>query len=132
MTRPLKLDKRGRLEIPEADLQRASRELLMAHHWLIFPQSVTIVCRKCGAGVHVPGAQAGQPDDLALKPGPRASEFCATWWRAVYIEYKRRGKKARPDQALYHAALRREGFEVLVISSVEQLAEWMGVKLGSR
>ena len=132
MTRPLKLDKRGRLEIPETGVQRACRDLLLAHRWMIIPRPVTIPCRHCGAGVRVPGTWEGQPDDLIMKCGPRGSAFLGNWWRVVFLEYKRHGEKARPNQSLYHAALRREGFEVLVISSVEQLAEWMGVKLGSR
>ena len=129
MTRPLKLDKRGRLEIPEDDVQRACDDLLRAYRWRVIPQPVTFPCPHCGRPVYIPGAVKGQPDRKVMKAGPRASDFRANWWRVVFIEYKRRGKKARPNQALYHAALRRE---MLVISSLEELADWMGVKLEGR
>lgn len=129
MNKALKLGKRGNLEIPEADVQRACDDLLAAHRWILEPQPVTIPCPCCGNPVYVPGAQKGQPDRRALQRGPRGSDFLGNWWRIVFIEYKRRGKKARPDQRLYHAALRHEGFEVLVIDKTEDLAEWMGVKL---
>jgi len=130
MTGPLKLDERGKLEIPEAEVQRACDDLLAAYRWRVKPQPVTIPCPHCGRPVYIPGAQKGQPDRMIMKAGPRGSDFRGNWWRIVFVELKRRGKKARPDQALYHAALRREGFEVLVIDRIKELAEWMGVKLG--
>jgi len=51
----------------------------------------------------------GWPDKLYLFSGPRV----------LFVEYKRKGGKARPDQDRVHQRLRRRGFAVAVIDSKE-------------
>lgn len=52
---------------------------------------------------------AGVPDRLVLMPGGQA----------IFIELKAPGKKARPLQMARHEMLRRLGFPVYVIDSME-------------
>lgn len=125
MTRPLKLDKRGKLLIPEADVQKACDDLLEAHGWKVIPQPVTVPCQNCGNPVYLPGAHRGQPDRLAIRGDPLEE----TPISAVFIEYKRRGKKPTREQRIYHEFLHKQGFTVIAPDSLEKLAEWMGVKL---
>lgn len=131
MSKALKLNNRGKLEIPEADVQRVGDDLMQAHGWRCIPQPVTIPCRSCGQGVNVPGADEGQPDRLYIRPyapwTPARAPSCS---RVIaFVEYKKRGKKAGLLQLAYHEYLRKLGFTVLVWDKIEDVADWLGVKL---
>ena len=54
----------------------------------------------------------GVPDRMALLPNGRMA----------FVEVKAPGKKARPIQKLRHKTLRRLGYKVYVIDSVEQIS----------
>lgn len=56
----------------------------------------------------LPTFVGGLPDRLVLYKG-----------KAVFVELKSRGKRARPDQVKVHEKLRGFGFEVFVIDSSE-------------
>jgi hypothetical protein len=55
-------------------------------------------------------SRRGFPDRLLFFPGARL----------LFVETKRAGKKARPDQDLCHRKLRRRGFAVVVVDSIDQ------------
>lgn len=62
--------------------------------------------RRLG-GLPVKGNLRGRrdwPDKLYFFPGARL----------LFVEYKRRGKEARPSQSGVHRKLRRRGFQVIV------------------
>ena len=54
----------------------------------------------------------GAPDRLVMLPH-----------RTVWVELKAPGKKAKPYQAREHAVMRRYGFDVVVIDSIEAIEE---------
>ena len=54
---------------------------------------------------------AGMPDRLVLLPGGRMA----------FVEVKRPGEKPRPLQKARHRMLRRLGFKVYVLDSVEKI-----------
>ena len=58
----------------------------------------------------LPTFVSGLPDRLVLYKG-----------RALFVELKSTGKRARPDQLRVHEKLRGYGFEVVVIDSKEEV-----------
>lgn len=53
------------------------------------------------------------PDKFYFFPGARL----------LFVEYKRPGEEAEPDQAAVHRKLRRRGFQVCVIDDAEEAEE---------
>lgn len=53
---------------------------------------------------------SGLPDRLILING-----------RAYFVELKTTGKRARPDQSIVHAKLKKHGFPVTIIDSNEKI-----------
>jgi hypothetical protein len=79
--------------------------------------------KKLGVGVKklggwtlklLPTFVSGLPDRLVLYKG-----------RAIFVELKSSGKRARPDQLRIHEKLRGYGFEVLVIDSSEGVTNFV-------
>lgn len=58
---------------------------------------------------------AGAPDRIVLLPGGRV----------VFVELKAPGKKPRPIQLKRHEELKALGFEVYVIDTPEEVADWV-------
>lgn len=73
---------------------------------------VTVVQMMDGVAVKfVSPGFAGMPDRLVLLPGGRMA----------FVEVKRPGEKPRPLQKARHRMLRRLGFKVYVLDSVEKI-----------
>lgn len=73
---------------------------------------VTVVQMMDGVAVKfVSPGFAGMPDRLVLLPGGRIA----------FVEVKRPGEKPRPLQKARHRMLRRLGFKVYVLDSVEEI-----------
>ncbi len=73
---------------------------------------VTAVRMMDGVAVKfVSPGYAGMPDRLVLLPGGRMA----------FVEVKRPGEKPRPLQEARHRLLRRLGFKVYVLDSVEKI-----------
>lgn len=64
-------------------------------------------------------AEPGTPDTIAFKQRPKG--MCV-----LFVEYKRPGKKPTYLQQQKMAQLREHGAFVTVISSLEQLKEYLG------
>lgn len=62
----------------------------------------------------LPTFVSGLPDRLVLYKG-----------RALFVELKSTGKRARPDQLRIHEKLRGYGFEVFVIDSSEGVTNFL-------
>jgi hypothetical protein len=58
----------------------------------------------------------GMPDRLVLMP----------FGRIGFVEVKRHGEKPRPLQEARHGMLRRLGFKVYVVDSIEQIRQIIG------
>jgi Holliday junction resolvase len=80
----------------ESTIQTAIRNQLIARGYMVTKIALA--------------SQRGWPDLLALKNG-----------RTIFIEVKRPGKEPTPLQKLKHTELRRQGFAVYVLTSVNQL-----------
>lgn len=63
----------------------------------------------------------GMPDRLVLLP----------FGRIGFVEVKRHGEKPRPLQEARHGLLRRLGFKVYVVDSIEQIRQIIGEIGGS-
>ena len=73
---------------------------------------VTVVQMMDGVAVKfVSPGFAGMPDRLVLLPGGRMA----------FVEVKRPGEKPRPLQKARHRMLRKLGFKVYVLDSVEEI-----------
>lgn len=111
----LKLDGRGRLLVPERNVQQACVELLRRLGWLVF-ETHTDARRSMG--------EAGQPDLVAVSVGvpaestPSGYPICSV----LLIEVKRsHGGGVRKAQKAWHANAKARGFRVLVIRDVDEL-----------
>ena len=72
-------------------------------------------------------AGKGTPDLLVIAPTP-GWESCERRYCPVYIELKAPGKGPNPAQRAWHDRARREGLDVYVCGSVEEVAEALGMK----
>ena len=129
MSRPLKLDKRGKIRLTEADVTAQCIDWLRAERW---------TCKRQHVGKFVPLShlshfeeqrptvitigEAGDPDWLVMRPAgwpvrQRADVF--------YLELKRPGGRLRAGQKLKHNALRDDGFLVCVAHGLDELRGWM-------
>ena len=87
------IEKNRRPETPrESTVESKSVRFAMGHGWLT---------KKIGTN--------GWPDRMFLRLN-----------RAVFIEFKRQGKKPRPAQIARLEEIRREGFETYVIDTFEE------------
>lgn len=68
----------------------------------------------------------GAPDVLALLPEPLNGEQNAMAWQHPLIETKAKNGVPEPHQLREHERLRRAGFVVLVLSTIEQIDEVFG------
>lgn len=89
MSRPLKLDKDGRLAVSEAAVERSIREYFETAGWLYIPTKAEHLTRA-GAPAH----KAGTLDAIALKP--MSEPGLRGWAWCIYLELKRR--KARTER----------------------------------
>ncbi len=129
MSRPLKVDKRGKLRLTEADVTAQCIDFLLAEGWEPKRQHVgrfiPLGSKDKDKPTVITIGEKGDPDWLVLKrPGGwlhKSPEFCL----AFYLELKRPGGRLRPDQKLKHTALRQDGWLVCVASGRDQLWEWM-------
>ena len=66
----------------------------------------------------------GAPDRLVMLPA-RGVECAGTWFpaRAIWVELKAPGQKARPSQLREHERMRAMGQHVVVIDSIEGVEE---------
>lgn len=80
--------------IRESHIEKTVCRRATAHGWLVHP--------KAGSGTK------GWPDRTFTKPG-----------RLVFIEFKAPGKKPTKLQAHTHEKLKKQGYEVYVIDSIE-------------
>jgi hypothetical protein len=110
MSRPLTLTDHGTLRLREADVVMACIDLLRLEGWRCHRLQAGTVKTLDGAR-HIRLEDEGTPDWIAVSPDQPA----------VYIEFKRPAAKPNFKQAAMHHAMRRDGFRVLVIDSVEKL-----------
>ena len=106
----LTVDRKGRLKISEAQLQKACVELLRAAGWKVRPAPRLGHQQRGGAAYEVP---KGEPDLLAVKAPSRI----------LWAELKTLDGRVSPEQKSWHAAARKAGFEVVVVRSVDDLRE---------
>lgn len=124
---PLTLDKRGKLKITHAQVERACIQLLRAEHWRVF-QTHTDARQSMG--------EKGQVDLVAVRG------FNALGWMwlergnpplnlpgvsatVLFIEVKAPGEKPSKIQKAWHTAAELDGFEVLVVSEVTDLRRYL-------
>jgi hypothetical protein len=102
----LSLDKRGRLHVTEAQLQRACIEFLRLSGWYVRPAPRQSQ-RTHGTAYEIP---PGEPDLLAVKGG-----------RALWFELKTATGTLSKAQVIWHQRARQGGERVYVVRSVDQL-----------
>lgn len=103
--------KTRRLDPPELGrygVQRACRDLLEVHGWVVYTTHERHAFLSTG--------RKGQVDLVAVKRNDLPS---------LFIECKRRGEKPEPHQLAHHEDLKARGFEVLVIDEVNDLAAYI-------
>ncbi len=110
MSCALKLDRCGRLVVPERSVQSAVVELLEAEHWLPFVTHEHEAFKSEG--------RSGQPDVVAVKDEAGRK-------RVLLIECKRRDGQVSKAQRAWHAEAERRGFRVLVIREVNELKAFL-------
>lgn len=123
MSTTLKLDKRGKLRLTEADVTRQCIDFLRAERWMCIRQHVGVFIplaeqEKSDPNVIAIG-EKGDPDWLILKNV--ATPLC----RLFYLELKRPGGRVRAWQRLKHEALRVDGYRVCVAHGLDELRGWM-------
>ena len=113
----LRLDKRGNLIVPEANVQDACVYLMELYGWV--PVNLTangIAFLPSGKRVEL--GSKGRPDYLFVKPG-----------RSVWIEFKASdGGRLSIHQKAWRGWLRKRGFTWLQIKSQEELKAWLGIQ----
>ena len=128
MPKALQIDKQGKLKVSEADIERTCTEWLALDGWRCLK---TNPCsdRARGKGF----GELGMADCLYIRyvrdswnPSFRAeAPLCGVMW----IEWKRRGSKAKAHQTAWHVAERARGALVLVAgkdfpASIEDFQAW--------
>lgn len=81
---------------------------------------IELVKKEGGICVKVPPVVAGTPDRLVLLPGGRM----------YLVETKAPGGRLRPIQAVWHSKAAKVGIFVSVLTSTEEVVEWMRDKAG--
>lgn len=119
----LQLDRHGKLKLSEADVTKQCIDFLRAHGWRCI-RLETMPVTGPGGGMTMIG-EPGQPDWIVIR-----SKFCTDWLnrdlaRLIFVEFKAPGKKLMRQQIAWHDQARSDGFEVLVIASLEALQEHM-------
>lgn len=100
----LQIDKRGRLRLSEAQVQRACIVLLRLDGWRVFETHSHRAFASAG--------EPGQPDLVCIKGG-----------RVLFLECKKPGGKAEPHQLEWGRRAMADGYEYLVIDEVTKLRE---------
>ena len=115
----------GKPKLTEKDIQRQIIDLLRAHSWTVLQTNKF----HSGNAVVVQGAsEPGIPDLQARRKYD--SYVVHDLQRVFFIEVKRPGGECSEAQKAWHLLARKRGEIVLVAESVEQVAEYIGVRLG--
>ncbi len=108
MAKPLKLDRDGKLAVPEADVEAEAEQLLTLHGWIYIPTKAENLKRN-GAPAH----KRATLDGLAFKP---LGEGWIGITRTIVFEWKKRkantAKKHLAEQVATEAELERRGVVV--------------------
>lgn len=107
MSRPLALDKKGRLKLLEDDVQRACVELLESERYYVFITHERDARKSSG--------RKGQNDLVAVRRD-----------RTLLVECKRPGEKQSPEQIAYGSRAIEDGLDYIVVHSVDELRAQLG------
>lgn len=107
MSKPLALDKKGRLKITEDDVQSACIGLLKTMRYRVFVTHERKAYESSG--------DDGQPDLVAVRRD-----------RTILIECKRPGKTLSKVQRLYRDLALADGLNYIAIHSVDELRAQLG------
>ena len=115
--RGMKLDKRGKIALTEAQIQRQCVEYLRAEGWIVRPAPREGY--KAARGAHrVP---AGEPDLIAVKRMSRSA-----YWMVRFIEVKSAKGKLSEEQKAW---MDKRGEEMFVVRSLEDLKRTLAMRL---
>ena len=105
----MKLDKDGKLAVPEKDVEKSIIDLLQGHRFRVWKTDAAALTRAGAASF-----KAGTQDLIAVRPRPWPD--CVGFATALFLELKRRrgrtNKKRLQQQTDYLNELRRDGFAV--------------------
>ena len=117
----------GKPKLAEKDIQRQIIDLLRAHNWTVLQTNKF----HSGNAVVVQGAsEPGIPDLQARRKYD--SYVVHDLQRVIWIEVKRPGGELSPKQEQWLLLAKLRGEAVIVAESVEQVAEYIGVRLGEQ
>lgn len=120
MTKALKLDKRGKLRLSEADVTKQCIDWLQAHGWTAIRRHVGTF--TAGSGRLVKLGEKGDPDWLIYCPWEDPGYGYA---RLFHLELKAKGGRLRKEQRIRHSQLRFDGQLVCVADSLDGLQKWI-------
>ncbi len=127
----LKLDRKGKLVVPESSLESAVATLMQLDGWRYFHTEYALT--QGGRPVLEPN----MPDAFFIryldgKEGcgcPLPFGCCCS--HTIWVEFKRVGKKATGEQRLWHAAERKRG-AIMLVAGVDFTADTEGFKVWYR
>lgn len=119
------------LKLLEPHIQRAVTDFLQLDGWrAIRTDPVSDRARAKGFG------ELGMPDYLFVRywnlqdtewgraAGDKERTWAAVRSDVLWIEFKRRGKKPRRDQLIWHDVERKRGALVLVVDDIQEFIAW--------
>lgn len=124
MSKALKLDRRGKLQLTEADVTAQCIDWLRAERW---------TCKRQHVGKFIPLAEKDKVDPMVITIGQKGDPdwlvqrtYAVTpFTLTFFLEFKRPGGRLRSWQKLKHEALREDGWLVCVAHGLDELREWM-------
>lgn len=124
MTTAIKIDKKGRLRLSEADVTRQVCDFMAAEGWRGFRKNVG-VATNLATGRQIGFNEPGMPDweffnYRTTTQGGWIRGACFHLW----IEFKALGKKPTAHQLAWHEAERVRGALVLVVDDFERFRDW--------
>ncbi len=125
MSTALKVDKQGRLKVPEASIEQTCDDILILDGWTAWKMEFNFSEKKRRAF-----GQIGMPDKLYLRPlagwmteAPITDRaLCERMW----IEWKAKAGKVSAAQVLWHVNARKRG-ELTLIAGIDfpaSIEEW--------
>ena len=110
----IKLNKRGKIELSEAQIVQQSIDYLRAHGWLCLRlQSGMFRSMDDRRAVRI--GEKGMPDWLVINTRVRPHAIC-------FIEFKTLRGKLSKEQKLWQANIHKMGLKVIVVRGLRDLA----------